>query len=98
MIVKAQSALRAQREEPCVIKEGDLLLVRDDLKGFVHPPRVSSRVIMNNSTISIFMSDNFGDIQFSSNLKDLAADPDTDEACFKITNKRNKTYRRLCGM
>lgn len=53
---------------------------------------------MNNSTVSIFTSDNFGDIQFSANLRDLASDPDTDEACFKLTNKRNKQYRRLCGM
>jgi len=74
------------------------MLVRDDLKGFVKPPRMPARVIMNNSTISIFMSDNFGDIQFSSNLRDLGADPETDAACFKITNKRNKTSRRLCGM
>jgi len=57
-----------------------------------------ARVIMNNSTISIFMSDNFGDIQFSSNLRDLGSDPETDTACFKLTNKRNRTYRRLCGM
>ena len=59
---------------------------------------------MNNSTISIFMSDNFGDIQFSANLRDLGADPgifiilEVDSACFKITNKRNKQYRKLCGM
>jgi hypothetical protein len=63
MIVKSQGASkRPQREEPCVIKEGDLSLVRDDLKGFVKPPRTPSRVVLNNSTLSIFMSDNFGDI------------------------------------
>ena len=60
-----------QRDEPCIIKEGDMELVRDDLKGFARPPRIPSRVVMNNSTFSIFMSDNFGDINFSSILSEL---------------------------
>ena len=46
-------------------------LVRDDLKGFVKPPRTPSRVILNNATLSIFLTDNFGDIVFSVILKEL---------------------------
>lgn len=57
-----------------MIKEGDLLLVRDDLKGFTKPPRTPTRVILNNSTISIFLSDNFADINFSVTLKDVGVD------------------------
>jgi len=74
------------------------MLVRDDLKGFVNPPRIPARVIMNNSTISVFLSDNFGDINFSTNIRDVGADREPDVNCFRITNKRNKQYRRLCGM
>lgn len=72
MIVKSQSpSKRPQREEPCVIKEGDMELVRDDLKGFSKPPRTPARVVLNNSTLSVFLSDNFGDIQYSLTLHDL---------------------------
>ena len=46
-------------------------LVRDDLKGFVKPPRTPARVVLNNSTLSVFLTDNFGDIQFSVTLKEL---------------------------
>jgi len=46
-------------------------LEKDDLKGFAKPPKIPARVVMNNATISIFMSDNFGDIQFSSVLAEV---------------------------
>jgi len=54
----------------CVIKEGDLELVRDDLPGFARPPRTPVRVVLNNSTFSIFSTDNYGDIVFSSGLSE----------------------------
>lgn len=74
-------------------------LVRDDLHGFVKPPRTPVRVVLNNSTISFFMSDNFGDINFSSTLKDVGVDRGTDDKyCLKITNKRNGEFRRVCAM
>lgn len=45
------------------------------------------------------MSDNFGDIQFSVTLRDLAVDRDLkDKNCFKLTNKRNHEFRRVCAM
>lgn len=46
-------------------------LVRDDLPGFARPPRTPVRVVLNNSTFSIFSTDNFGDIVFSVALSDL---------------------------
>lgn len=46
-------------------------LEKDDLKGFAKPPKIPARVVMNNATLSIFMSDNFGDIQFSSVLSEV---------------------------
>lgn len=41
------------------------MLVRDDLKGFVIPPKLPARVVLNNATLSICMSDNFGDVNWS---------------------------------
>lgn len=65
-----------------------MMLVRDDLKGFVVPPRLASRMVMNNHTISIFMSDNFGDVVWSVNLEDAKV-VDRGEDCFTVKNSRN---------
>jgi len=46
-------------------------LVRDDLPGFKRPPRTPVRVVLNNSTFSIFSTDNYADIVFSVSLVDL---------------------------
>lgn len=40
------------------------------MKGFMIPPRLPARVVMNNATFSIFMSDNFGDVMWSVDLGD----------------------------
>jgi len=62
---------RPQREEICVVKESDMELVRDDLPGFKRPPRTPVRVVLNNSTFSIFSTDNYAYIVFSVSLVDL---------------------------
>jgi hypothetical protein len=62
---------RPQRDEICVIKEGDMELVRDDLPGFARPPRTPVRVVLNNSTISIFSTDNYADVLFSTSLVEV---------------------------
>lgn len=46
--------VRPQRFETCIIKEGDLEIVRDDLGNFEHPPRVPCRAVLNNMTFTIF--------------------------------------------
>jgi len=66
-----------------------MMLVRDDLKGFAVPPRLASRMVMNNHTISIFMSDNFGDVVWSVNLEDVKV-LNRGEDCFTIKNSRNQ--------
>lgn len=74
-------------------------LVRDDLKGFVKPPRTPARVILNNATLSIFLTDNFGDIVFSVTLKELQFfDDPKDKNCLKLQNKRNNDWKRVCAM
>lgn len=45
---------RPMREERCIIKEGDLDMVRDEFTNFKIPPRTPVRAVMNNSTFSIF--------------------------------------------
>lgn len=74
-------------------------LVRDDLKGFSKPPRTPARVVLNNSTLSVFLSDNFGDIQYSLTLHDLDYKQDEkDVNCIKVSNKKDNSFRRLCAM
>jgi len=46
-------------------------LVRDDLPGFARPPRTPVRVVLNNSTLSIFSTDNYADVIFSTTLVEL---------------------------
>lgn len=46
--------MRPSREERCIIKEGDLDLVRNDLKDFHVKPRLPARVVLNNQTLNIF--------------------------------------------
>lgn len=63
-----------------------MMIVRDDLKGFVIPPRLPSRMIMNNHTISLFMSDNFGDVIWSVGLGDVKVTDYKDANCITLTN------------
>jgi hypothetical protein len=55
---------------------------------------------MNNATLSIFMSDNFGDVMWSVDLNDirLADYPKDVKNCFVIKNDRLGTTRSVCGM
>ena len=48
-------------------------MVRDDLPGFKRPPRTPVRVVLNNSTLTIFQTDNYADIIFSTSLSELNA-------------------------
>lgn len=45
---------RPTRYETCIVKEGDLDLVRDDLIQFKRKPRVPVRVVLNNMTLTVF--------------------------------------------
>jgi hypothetical protein len=45
---------RPQRYETCIIKEGDMEIIRSDLTQFVRPPRVPARVVLNNMTLTVF--------------------------------------------
>lgn len=83
---------------PCVLKANDMMLVRDDLKGFAIPPRIPSRIVMNNHTISIFMSDNFGDVIWSVNLVDVKVADYKEKNCIVLKNSRTDEHKIVCGM
>jgi len=100
LIVKSMRVTtRPQREEPCIIKEGDMEIIRDDLKGFKIPPRTPCRVILNNQTLSIFQTDNFEDIMFSVTLKEMSLQKQPNDVnCLRVTNERSKESKGICAL
>lgn len=62
---------RMKRYERCIIKEGDLDLMREDLKIGGRVPRVPSRVVMNNRTLTVFENDQYESALFSVILRDV---------------------------
>jgi hypothetical protein len=89
---------RPQREEICVIKEGDMEMIRDDLPGFKRPPRTPVRVVLNNSTLTIFQTDNYADIIFSTSLVELnAIKYNSDVNCLTVANSRSSEQKTICA-
>ncbi len=64
-------SLRPQKYKKCEIKEEDLDIIRYDIGNLRIPPRIPSRVILNNHTISIFESGSSDSLLSSYKLKDL---------------------------
>jgi hypothetical protein len=63
--------MRPMREERCVVKEGDLDLVRDELLDFTIKPRLPARVVLNNQTLTIFETSNIKDVVLSIRLPNV---------------------------
>jgi len=60
---------RKQRYEVCVIKEGDMDWMREDIEVVTgENPRFPVRVVLNNRTISIFEANHYDTIAWSVNL------------------------------
>lgn len=73
-------------------------LVRDDLPGFARPPRTPVRVVLNNSTISIFSTDNYADVLFSVSLVDLQENAyEKDVNCMQVANSRTSVTKTICA-
>jgi len=65
-------------------------LVRDDMPGFKRPPRTPCRVVLNNSTLTIFQTDNYADIIFSTSLVEMNIMQYTEDVnCLTIANSRS---------
>jgi len=60
-----QISNRPQRYEECVIREGDICVLRDDLTGFPQAPRLPARAVLNLDTFSVFENSNFDSINMA---------------------------------
>jgi len=60
-----------QRYRKCEYKEEDLDIIREDIEGLKIKPRIPSRVVMNNRTISIFEASNYESLLKSFYLREL---------------------------
>jgi len=90
---------RPQRYETCIIKEGDLDVVRDDLTQFQRPPRVPTRVVLNNMTFTVFQTDSYDDVLFSTSLESIGVQAyDQDENCFTAFDGRVGKSITLCSL
>ncbi len=93
---------RKQRYEAGVIKEGDLEILLEDFKDMKRPPRLPTRVVLNNRTISIFQADHYESIYMSfelSNLDQIQLNPIDPESCFILKDKRDPSKKiTLCAM
>jgi len=82
------------------VKEGDLEVVKENLRQFNKSPRVPARVVLNNKTILVFESDDYQTVLFSMNLENLKSienfseDP---EDCFVLKDCTNEKRVVLCG-
>jgi len=98
--MQATSA-RKQRYEAGVIKEGDLDMLLEDFKNLSRPPRLPTRVVLNNKTITIFQSDSYNSIYMSFELKNLdqiQLNPIDPGSCFILKDKRdNSKTITLCA-
>lgn len=61
---------RPQRYEECVIREGDINMLREDMTQFSELPRLPVRAVLNMKTFTIFESDKFDSIIAGFNLDD----------------------------
>jgi hypothetical protein len=69
----------------CVIKEEDLdvLIERPN---FTRSPRVPSRVVMNNKTITVFVAPSYDSVYVSYDLKNMNVRPSREDpdGCFTL--------------
>lgn len=52
-ILMKQVSNRPQRYEECVVREGDICVLRDDFPQFKLPPRLPARAVLNLNTFSV---------------------------------------------
>lgn len=92
-------SLRPQKYIKCEIKEEDLDIIRYDIGNLRIPPRIPSRVIMNNQTLTIFEAGTLDSIVSSYKLNEIKyleiyAE---DRKCLKIGTNKNK-FSVMCVM
>lgn len=91
---------RPQRYEECVIREGDINMLREDMTQFSEMPRLPVRAVLNMKTFTLFESDKFDSVIAGFNLEDsyIRDYPKDPKNCFIISSKTHKRDRAvLCG-
>lgn len=86
------------REERCIVKEGDLDLIREDLPQFTVKPRLPARVVLNNQTLTIFETNNPKDSLFSIKLPNIQVVNAKEPNCIDVIDKQNGLKKTLCAM
>ena len=95
-----QASKRYQRTETCIVKEGDLDWMREDLGAKGQYPRFPVRAILNNRTFTVFENNHYDTIAFSTNLnaiKSIKKHPSDEKNCFVIENDDDRRIT-LCAM
>ncbi len=92
-------SLRPQKFKKCILKEEDMNIIRYDFSNLKLPPRIPSRVIMNNRTISIFEAGTYDSLLATYYLKKLKIVKvfEEDKRCLKIGESDEK-FNVMCVM
>ena len=93
-----QFSMRPSREERCIVKEGDLDLVRKDLKDFHVKPRLPSRVVLNNQTLNIFETTQPKDLLMAIQLPNVQVENSMETGCIDVIDKKSAEKWTLCSM
>lgn len=81
----AQFSKNPQTYERGVLLTADLDVMRDELKQFKIKPRVPQRIVVNNSTFSIFETFDYTSMVASMNLKKLTIkNHEDDNTCIVV--------------
>jgi len=86
-----------QTNERCVEISIDLDIKEPSKFGF-QSPRIPHRVIVNNSTLTIFEKPDLSKVDLSFNLDVLEVNSASDQDCISVTDKRTKQSKELCTM
>ena len=92
---------RPQRYETCIIKEGDVDVVRTEFLDLKRKPRVPGRAILNNQTFSVYQGDDFDTLLFSAPIEFLRGVrdyKDEPESCFVVPDTRTGNRITLCSL
>lgn len=91
---------RPQRYEKCLVKENDAFLL-SHVQGVVDPIRKPIRIIMNNSTITVYNDDTYSEMEHSWKLENTKFSIAQETCCFNLEDSSRKAsicgYKQYCG-
>jgi len=84
------------RYERCIVLEEDFDLVMDNLKQFVNKPRIPHRIVVNNSTLTIFQNFDYSTVQRVIPLKNVGTENSDHDDCIFVTENASKYRQEFC--